>query len=124
VGLFGDTNIWSMVRRLGVGNQQVIHTVVFTSAGTGAPTVDTAKTRGPISVVRSGVGVFTITLPKYLKNAVALASIGVGGESLDVMADIAESSATCTVTTVANGTATATDGTGIKYYVLIMGTQR
>ena len=66
MGIYGDTNIWSMLRRVGVGNQQVLHTCAFTSQGASQPSVDSLKTRGPISVVRSGVGVFMITLPKAL----------------------------------------------------------
>lgn len=124
MGIYGDTNIFSMLRRIGVGNQQVMHTCTFTSAGAGAPTVDAAKTRGPIAVARTGVGTFTITLPKALKNVVVLASIASGGESLDIQANCAEGSATVNVTTVANGTATATDGTGIAYNFVIIGTQR
>ena len=124
MGLFGDTNIWSMVRRIGVGNMQVMHTCSFTTAGTGAPTVDGAKTRGPIAVARTGVGVYTITLPKYLRNSVAVASMAAGGEVQDVNAVIPEASAVCTVTFVTSGTNTAVDSTGNTVNVVIWGTQR
>lgn len=124
MGAYGDPYLTARINRAACDDKQVIFTARFTTAGAGAPTIDTAKTRGVVSIARTGTGITTITLPVKLKN-VSIQVSQAGGTTAQVpCADMAEAAATATVTTVTAGGSTAADSTGIICDVLITGTVR
>lgn len=121
---YGDPNIYSLVKRKAVSGAQYMFTARFTTAGGSNPTVDSAKTRGVISVLRTGTGITTITLPYSLRNVTIQVSQAGGTTAQVPAADMAEGATTATVTTVTAGGSTAADSTGIICDVLIIGTAK
>lgn len=121
---YGDPNIYSLVKRKATSGAQYMFTARFTTAGGSAPTVDSAKTRGVISIARTGTGVHTITLPYSLRNVIVLYSLAGGTTAQIGSADMAEGATTCTVTTVTAGGSTAADSTGVIVTVCIIGTAK
>jgi|SRR6185503_7087430 len=65
---YGDYNLNSLVKRVGVADGIYAFTAHFTTANGAAPTIDTAKTRGVVSIARTGEGVVRVTLPFALRN--------------------------------------------------------
>lgn len=65
---YGDYNINTLTRRVGVTGGDYIFTAHFTTANGAAPTVDSDKSRGIVSVTRTGEGVHRVTLPFGLRN--------------------------------------------------------
>jgi hypothetical protein len=121
---YGDPNIYSVVRRKAVSGATYVFTATFTTAGASNPTVDSAKTRGVLSVLRTGTGVITITLPYSLRNVCVTDSTNGGTTAQLPSATMAEGATTCVVTTVTAGGSTAADSTGIVYTVRIEGTAK
>ena len=70
MGLYGDNTTKALAKRVGVVDEDLIFSAHFTTAGAGAPTIDTNKTRGVVSIARTGVGVFRITLPFKMRHTV------------------------------------------------------
>src|SRR5687768_15297865 len=109
MGAYGDPNLTSRLNRAAVDAKQVMFTARFTTAGAGAPTIDTAKTRGVVSIARTGTGVTTITLPVKLKNVSIHHSVAGGTTAQLPQSEMAEAAATATVTTVTAGGSTPAD---------------
>lgn len=114
---YGDFNQYSLVKRLGVEGEQQVHTVSFTTASTGAPTVDTAKTKGPLTVARTGVGVFTITLPYVCKSIMPTYSRA--GTSAQEVLITTPTTTTVVVTVVTAGGSTPAETTGLVVNLVI-----
>jgi len=121
---YGSTAQFALVKRIGSGDQDELYTVYFTTAGSSAPTVDSAKTRGIVSIVRTSAGLFTITLPRKLRNCVVRADVAAYPASAILNAVVAaqtENTATATVTTPVISTGAAGDTTGYVIAVVIQG---
>lgn len=83
----------------------------FTTAGTGAPTVNEAQ--GVSSIARAGVGVYTITLPYTWKELTVIPVYSASNDSGHFVETARSASAkTITITAYAAGTATATEQNG------------
>jgi hypothetical protein len=121
---YGDPNIYSACRRKAVSGPTFVFTATFTTAGASNPTVDSAKTRGVISVLRTGTGTIDITLPYALRNVCVTLGLNGGTTAQIVRANQVEGTAVCNVSTVTAGGTTAADSTGIIVTVRIEGTGR
>ena len=113
---YGNTDTWSLVKRCGVDGEQLLFTVSFTTANTSAPTVN-AATKGVRSVVRSDVGIFTITLPFTCKNVVATYS---RSPTSAQEVHVTTTSTTVVVTVATAGGSTAADTTGLTINLIIV----
>ena len=123
MALYGDSNLSSLTKRAAT-NDSYVFTAHFTTNGASAVAVDSAKTRGVVSVARTGTGVTTITLPFGLRNVSVQVTRAAGTTAQLPAASMAEGATTCTVTTVTAGGSTAADSTGIELNVRIEGTRR
>jgi hypothetical protein len=122
VGTYGETTYHQPIKRVAPGpGMQLLFTAVFTTAGAGAPTVDTAKSRGIISVANTGTGTHDITLPNKLRNCVVTCSQR-GSTAQLAQAEQVDGTAVVTVTTVTAGGNTAANSTGLVVTVTIWGT--
>lgn len=65
---YGDPNFTALVKRCAVGDAVFVFTAHFTTANGADPTIDTAKTRGVVSIVRNAEGVVRITLPFSMRH--------------------------------------------------------
>lgn len=121
---YGDPNIYSLVKRKSISGPTFVFTATFTTAGGSNPTVDTVKTRGVISVLRTGSGTIDITLPYSLRNVCVTIGLNGGTTAQLVRANQVEGTAVCNVTTVTAGGSTLADSTGVIVTVRIEGTAR
>lgn len=104
-----QSRIKSLLRIFG-GPRMVVAHGRFTPAGTGAVAQD--ELQGVLSVVRAGVGVYTVTLPFTWKgNLTVIASANSGAVTFSRTAESA-SAKTVTITAHANGGTTATEQNG------------
>jgi hypothetical protein len=107
-----------------VGNPCDEFVAHFTTANTAAPTVDGAKTRGIISVVRAGVGLFDITLPWGLRHCdvqITPFAYPAGAIVNAWRASHTEGTRVVRVTVVVISTGSAGDTTGLELAVRIRG---
>jgi len=121
---YGSTSQFALMKRVGSGDPDEVYTVQFTTAGSSAPTVDSAKTRGIVSMVRTSAGLYTITLPRKLRNCLVRCGVSAYPASAILNAVVAaqtENTATVTVTTPVISTGAAGDTTGYVISVVIQG---
>ncbi len=124
--VYGDPQINSPygVKRAGVGGDVYAFTARFTTAGGSNPTVDAQKTRGVVSVLRTGTGVITITLPYKLYNAdtqVSVAAYPAGAIAHVPTVQFTEGAKVVTITTVTLAGNVAADTTNLALAVRIEG---
>lgn len=126
MALYGDPNFKAIPKAAGSGDPVDIFQANFTTAGAGAPTVN-AGTRGVISVARTGVGVFRITLPWNMRNVDIQTTIWAWPAG--AIAHLATTTFTdgtkvidITVVTIAGGVAAET--TGLRLAVRVQGRGR
>ena len=112
----GNTDTWALVKRCAGDGEQMLSTVSFTTANTSAPTINGA-TKGVRSVARTGVGVFTITLPFTCKNVTATVS---QSPTTAQLAQITTTATTVVVTVVTAGGSTPAETTGLTVNLIIM----
>jgi len=122
MALYGDPNVFSLVKRRAVSGETVMFTARFTTAGASQPVVDVNKTRGPTKIERTATGVTVITLPMALRNAIVLTSDAGGTTAQESAGDMLEGSNVVIITTVTAGGAVAADSTGKAITVVIIGT--
>lgn len=119
----GDMNTWAMVRRVGVGDAQEEFTAHFTTAGASQPTVNTDRTRC-FSVLRTGVGVYEITLPRALRNVdVQISMFAHPASAILNLAkwSFTEGAKVVTITNTVIASGAAGDTTGVGWNVRIIG---
>lgn len=68
MALYGDTNFTAVPKCVGVGDGVYVFKAHFTTVNNANPTIDSAKTRGVVSIIRTGEGVWEVTLPFGLRN--------------------------------------------------------
>lgn len=114
---YGEVASSAPLKRSGVGGDNFLWTVSFTTANTADPTVN-SQTKGVVSVVRSGVGIFTVTLPYACKSlTVAQSSSPTSAQTVEVT----KTTTTVVVTIVTAGGSTAADTTGLSVDLIIVG---
>lgn len=121
---YGGTTGLSVTRRRGVGGDNSSFTAHFTTANTAAPTIDSAKTRGVISIARTGVGVFRVTLPWKIRNSsVQITPFAYPSGAVVNAWKVAhtENTTTVDITVVVISTGAAGDTTGLELDVRIEG---
>jgi hypothetical protein len=128
MALYGDPNFMAVPKACGRGDGFYLFSAQFTWGAAGVISVDSAKTRGVISVVKGATGIVTITLPWALRNAGCQATI-VSHPASAIVAlpfpDHTEGSRTVTVNTRSIAAGALADGTqNIVVNVLIVGCKR
>lgn len=128
MALYGPPNFQAIPKAPGREDGFYIFSAQFTWGAAGVITVDTAKTRGVISVVKGATGVVTITLPCALRNAGCQATI-VSHPASAIVAlpfpDHTEGAKVVTVNTRSIAAGALADGTqNIVVNVLIYGCKR
>ena len=124
MGLYGDLNGFALSRRKSVMDPNEVYTARFTTAGGSNPTVDAIKTRGVASVLRTGTGVITITLPFKLRHSdvqVSVVSFPAGAIAHLPTVQHTEGAKIVTVTTVTLAGNVAADTTNLVLNVRIEG---
>lgn len=122
---YGDYNINSLIKRVGVTGGIYVFTAHFVTANGAAPTIDTAKTRGVVSIARNAEGVWRITLPFALRHVSV--QISVAGRPAPAAIDQAlewshtEGAAVVDVTTRIASTGAADDQPDTTLHVRIEG---
>jgi hypothetical protein len=122
--LYGEPTSQVGVKRAGVSNDCLAFTAYFTTAGGSNPTIDAQKTRGVISIARTGTGVITITLPYKLYNVnaqVSVASYPAGAIAHVPTVQNTEATKVVTITTVTLAGNAAADTTNLVLSVRIEG---
>jgi hypothetical protein len=123
---YGETTVEPIVKRVGCPDGQHEFTAFFTTAGAGAAVVDSAKTRGVISVLRTGAGVFEVTLPYSLRNCNVQATLAAHPASaiLNLLKCAhVENAKVVTLTSTVISTGAAGDTTDVAWSVRIIGSK-
>lgn len=124
MGAYGDNTTKAIAKRVAVVDENLVFTAHFTTANTAAPTIDALKTRGVVSVGRTGVGVFRVTLPFKMRHVdVQITPFAYPGGAIVNTWKVAHTDGALVVdiTVVVISTGAAGDTTGLELGVRIEG---
>ena len=124
MALYGDVNINSLVKRVGVGDGLYEFVAAFATAAGSAPTIDAIRTRGVLSIARTGTGVYEVALPFGLRHIDVQISMSAHPASAILNAlkwSATEGARIITLTNTVISSGAAGDTTGVGWNVRISG---